>query len=101
MLSSPGHRCIARTAHFSCVPYNIEYCSNIASLLLFHFHHFREYSLKVNKHVCNLEAILLDTYDFRFSIAFVKSYISAIHGRNTTAIFVQDLATREILEMYN
>ena len=68
---------------------------NIASILLCRFHHFREYSLKVNKHVCNPEAILLDTYDFRFSIIFVESYISAIHGCNTTAIFVQDLATRE------
>ena len=32
-------------------PYNIEYCSNIASILLCHFDHFREYCLKVYKHV--------------------------------------------------
>ena len=76
-------------------PFNIEYCSNIASILLRHFHHFREYCHKVNKHVCKPEAILLDTHDFGFSIAIVKSYISAIHGCNTTAILVQDLATRE------
>lgn len=76
-------------------PYNIKYCSNIAPILLWHFHHLREYSLKVNKQVCNPEAILLDTHDFRFSIAFVKFFISAIHGCNTTAIFVQDFARRE------
>ena len=56
-------------------PYNIEFCSNIASILHGHFHHFYEYSHKVNKHVCNTEAILLDTHDFHFSIAFVKPYI--------------------------
>ena len=51
-------------------PYNIEYCSNITSILLFYFHQFREYSLKVKMYVCNPEAILLNTHDFRFSIAF-------------------------------
>ena len=76
-------------------PYNIEYCSDIASILLCHFHHFRKYSLKVNKHVCNPETIFLDTHDFRSSIAFIKSYISAIHSCNTAAIFVQNLARRE------
>ena len=53
--------------------YNIKYCSNIASILLCHF---REYSLKVNKHVCNPKAILLNTHDFRFSIAFVVQYLT-------------------------
>ena len=47
------------------------------------------------KQVSNPEAILLDTHDFQFSIAFVKFFISALYGCNTTAIFVQDFAMRE------
>ena len=43
--------------------------SNIVWTLLCHFCYFREYSLNVNKHVCNPEAILLQNHDFRCSNA--------------------------------
>ena len=50
--------------------------SHITSNIAQYFCHFREYSLNVNKHICNPEAILLQTHDFRCSIAnfLVKNF---------------------------
>ena len=55
-------------------------------MLLSHFRYFREYSLKVNKHVCNPEAILLQTHDFRFSNA---NFLVRIFHFNIVTILLQ------------
>ena len=75
-------------------PYNIEYCSNIASILLCHFHHFREHSLKVNKHVCNPAAIFVQDLATREKCyKFITDSILSFRFCNIPAISVQDFIT--------
>ena len=48
-----------------------------------------EYSLEVNKHVCNPEAILLQTNDFGFSIVNILVRIFILYCNNIVTILLQ------------
>ena len=94
--------CSSEITMCSCLdPYNIEYWSNIASMLLWHLRHFCEYFFRVNKHVCNLESILLQTHDFRFFIANCLVQIFYFHFVTILLQFYVrlDVALRAIVPM--